>query len=50
MKTRLVTLKNDLYNVFVMGNADERQIFRVYLFIALPALTMFLLFGDLPKY
>ncbi|MEO3403471.1 hypothetical protein AAFN85_06190 [Mucilaginibacter sp. CAU 1740] len=50
MKARIETLKKDLYNVFVMGNADDRQLYRVYLLLALPAITFMLMFGTFPKY
>ncbi|PWK78760.1 hypothetical protein LX99_01212 [Mucilaginibacter oryzae] len=50
MKEKIEMLKKDLYNVFVMGNADDRQLYRVYLLIAVPALVFFAMFGNFPKY
>ena len=50
MKAKFETIKQDLYKVFIMGNADERQLYRVYLLIAIPALMTFFLFGNFPKY
>jgi len=42
MEHKLNTIKADLYNVFVEGNANNIQMARVFLIIALPvmALTM----------
>ena len=50
MKARFETLKKDLYNVFVVGNADDRQLYRIYLLLAIPLVTFFLTFGTFPKY
>ena len=45
MKTKISNLKNDLYNVFVMGNANNQQMGRVYLLLAIPALTILFAVG-----
>lgn len=50
MKARFETLKKDLFNVFVMGNADDRQLYRVYILIAIPVFAFFAMFGTFPKY
>ncbi|WP_162996349.1 hypothetical protein [Mucilaginibacter celer] len=50
MKARFEILKKDLYNVFVMGNADDRQLYRIYLLIAIPVFMVFAMFGTFPKY
>lgn len=41
MKAKLQTLKADLYNVFVMGNANNFQMAKVYVLITAPVLSMF---------
>lgn len=43
-------IKKDLYNVFVMGNADDRQLARIYFLLAVPVFTLFCIFGNFPKY
>lgn len=50
MKTKLNTIKKDLYNVFIMGNADDRQLARIYFLIAIPFFSLFLMFGHFPGY
>jgi hypothetical protein len=40
MKAKLENLKADLYNVFVMGNANNMQMTRVYILLTVPALTL----------
>jgi hypothetical protein len=40
MKAKLENLKADLYNVFVMGNANNVQMIRVYILLTVPALTL----------
>jgi hypothetical protein len=50
MKTKLNTIKKDLYHVFVMGNADDRQLAKAYFLLAIPLFTLFVLFGHFPKY
>ncbi|MDB5158364.1 MAG: hypothetical protein JWR50_3071 [Mucilaginibacter sp.] len=45
MKTKINNLKKDLYNVFVMGNANNQQMGRVYLLLAIPALTILFAVG-----
>ena len=42
MKAKIDNLKADLYNVFVMGNANNRQMMRVYVLLTAPALTVIL--------
>jgi hypothetical protein len=43
MEHRLNTIKADLYNVFVEGNANNIQIARVFILVAFPVLSTFLL-------
>ena len=43
MEHRLNTIKADLYDVFVVGNASSLQIARVFLIIALPVITVCML-------
>nr|MBB6148657.1 hypothetical protein [Mucilaginibacter sp. SP1R1] len=50
MKTKLSNIKRDLYNVFVIGNADDRQLAKAYFLIAIPLFTLFLMFGHFPQY
>jgi hypothetical protein len=50
MKAKLNIIKKDLYNVFVVGNANDRQLARVYVLLAVPLFTLFFVFGHLPKY
>lgn len=50
MKTKLNIIKKDLYNVFVMGNADERQLARIYFLLAIPFFTLLFTFGHFPTY
>jgi hypothetical protein len=45
MKAKLNTIKADLYKVFVMGNADNLQMARVYVLITVPVLTAMFLLG-----
>lgn len=40
---KLNTLRSDLYNVFVEGNANSLQMARVFAVIALPVLTIFMI-------
>ena len=40
MKAKLMNIKADLYNVFVMGNANSMQMARVYVLVAVPTLTL----------
>ena len=42
MKAKINNMKADLYNVFVMGNANNRQLARVYVLLTAPALTVIL--------
>ena len=45
MKTKIQTIKADLYNVFVMGNANNLQMARVYFLLTIPALTVLFAVG-----
>lgn len=45
MKTKISNLKKDLYNVFVIGNANNQQMGRVYILLAIPALTVLCALG-----
>ena len=42
MENKLNIIKADLYNVFVEGNADNRQQSRVFVMIALPVMSIFM--------
>lgn len=42
MEHRLNTIKTDLYNVFIAGNANNIQIGRVFILVAIPVITTFL--------
>ncbi len=46
MKTKIQTIKADLYNVFVLGNANNLQMARVYFLLTIPALTVLLAIGN----
>nr|WP_294944500.1 hypothetical protein [uncultured Mucilaginibacter sp.] len=50
MKTTLSTIKNDLYRVFVKGDADTTQLAHVFMLLALPAITSMFALGRLPIY
>jgi hypothetical protein len=43
MEHKLNTIKADLYNVFVEGNANNIQMARVFLMLALPVLALTML-------
>ena len=43
MYHKLNTFKADLYNVFVEGNANTIQMGRVFLILALPVMTLFVI-------
>jgi len=45
MKARIKNLKADLYNVFVMGDASNGQLARVYVLLTAPVLTLILAMG-----
>ncbi len=45
MKAKIQTIKADLYNVFVMGNANNLQMARVYFLLTAPALTVLFAIG-----
>jgi hypothetical protein len=45
MKANLEHLKADLYNVFVEGDASNRQMARVYILLTAPLLTLILAMG-----
>ena len=42
MEHKLNTLKNDLYNVFVKGDANDLQMARVFVVLAIPVLVLFM--------
>jgi len=46
MKAKIKNLKADLYNVFVMGNANNLQMARVYVLLTVPALMVLLAIGN----
>ena len=50
MKTTLSTIKNDLYRVFVKGDADTVQLAHVFMLLALPVITTLFAVGQLPIY
>ncbi|HVW98778.1 MAG TPA: hypothetical protein VHA56_22615 [Mucilaginibacter sp.] len=43
MAQKLNTLKTDLHNVFVEGNANSLQMARVFLLMAIPVMTLFII-------
>jgi hypothetical protein len=49
MKAQLNNLKNTLYNVFVMGNANNIQIVKVWVLLAIPVLTLYVAVGHFPR-
>jgi len=46
MKAKIQTIKADLYNVFVMGNANNLQMARVYVLLTIPALMVLFAIGN----
>ncbi|UOE51968.1 hypothetical protein MTO98_12845 [Mucilaginibacter sp. SMC90] len=50
MKAKLQSLKADLYNVFVVGNADDRQLAKAYFLLAIPLFAIFFGWGSFPKF
>jgi len=50
MRANLKTLKNDLYNVFVEGNAQSEQVARVFLVLAVPVTSVLMVLGHMPVY
>ncbi|WP_184549374.1 hypothetical protein [Mucilaginibacter sp. FT3.2] len=46
MKALLKILKNDLYKVFVTGNADNVQLAKAYFLLAVPVLTVLFTLGN----
>jgi len=42
MEHKLNTLKTDLYNVFVKGDANNLQMTRVFVVMAIPAMIIFM--------
>jgi hypothetical protein len=42
MEHKLNTLKTDLQNVFVKGNANPIQMARVFIIMAIPLITIFI--------
>ena len=49
MKAHLNNLKASLYNVFVMGNANNMQIVKVWVLLAIPVLTLYVAVGHFPR-
>ena len=43
MEHKLNTLKTDLQNVFVEGNANPLQMARVFILMAIPVVTVFII-------
>ena len=43
MEHKLNTLKTDLQNVFVEGNANPIQMARVFIIMAIPLITIFII-------
>lgn len=43
MEHKLNTLKTDLHNVFVEGNANPLQMARVFILMAIPVITVFII-------
>ena len=43
MEHKLNTLKTDLQNVFVEGNANPLQMARVFILMAIPVITIFII-------
>ncbi len=43
MEHKLNTFKSDLYNVFVEGNANSIQMARVFIIMAIPVITIFMI-------
>lgn len=50
MKNFISKLKTDLYNVFVQGNADQTQMARVFILLAVPTILPLLIFAEFPVY
>jgi hypothetical protein len=50
MKANFKTLRNDLYNVFVEGNAKSEQIARVFIVLAVPVVSALMMLGHIPLY
>ena len=49
MEHRLHTFKNDLHNVFVKGDANNIQMARVFIVLAVPLMTLFMIGMHLVK-
>ena len=49
MEHKLHTFKNDLYNVFVKGDASNIQMARVFIVIAVPLMTLFMIGAHIVK-
>jgi len=45
MKAKLNTIKNDIYRVFILGNADNVQLAKAYFLLAIPLLTVIFTLG-----
>lgn len=50
MKANINTIKADLYNVFISGNANNRQLFKIYLMLAIPALSLLFSVAHFPQF
>lgn len=48
MNTILKNIKNDLYRVFVKGDADTVQMAHAFFILAVPAVTTLLTLGKFP--
>ncbi|SDT59985.1 hypothetical protein SAMN05216490_4247 [Mucilaginibacter mallensis] len=49
MKAILNNIKENLYNVFIMGNASNMQIVKVWALLAVPMLTLYVAVGHFPR-
>jgi hypothetical protein len=49
MKAKLNNIKTSLYNVFIMGNANNMQIVKVWTLLAIPVLTLYLAVGHFQR-
>ncbi|GAA4338939.1 hypothetical protein GCM10023149_49330 [Mucilaginibacter gynuensis] len=48
MDAKLNTIKADLYNVFVEGNADRQQLARIFLLLFIPLMSLYIAVGKMP--
>jgi len=49
MKAILNNIKENLYNVFIMGNANNVQIVKVWVMLAVPMLTLYVAVGHFAR-